>query len=70
MDCNEFVNRNINREITHRITSESKPAMEVAAMYESHIPPINQPTPIPTQPKEQDLDYFIFAQDGAPVSER
>ena len=70
MDCNEFVNRNINREITHRITSESKPAMEVAAMYESHIPPINQPTPIPTQPKEQDLDDFIFAQDGAPVSER
>ena len=37
-------------------------------MYESHIPPINQP--IPTQPKEQDLDDFIFAQDGAPVSER
>ena len=39
-------------------------------MYESHIPPINQPIPIPTQPKEQDLDDFIFAQDGAPVSER
>ena len=39
-------------------------------MYESHIPPIIQPTPIPAQPKEQDLDDFIFAQDGAPVSER
>ena len=39
-------------------------------MYESHIPPIKQPIPIPTQPKEQDLDDFIFAQDGAPVSER
>lgn len=39
-------------------------------MYESHIPPINQPIPIPTQPKEQDLDDFIFAQDVAPVSER
>ena len=44
--------------------------MEVAAMYESHIPPITQPTPIPAQPKEQDLDDFIFDQDGAPVSER
>ncbi len=39
-------------------------------MYESHIPPITQPTPIPTQPKEQDLDAVIVAQDGAPVSER
>ena len=44
--------------------------MEVAAMYESHIPPIIQPTPIPAQPKEQDLDAVIFAQDGAPVSGR
>ena len=44
--------------------------MEVAAMYESHIPPIMQPTPIPPQPKEQDLDDIKFAQDGAPGSER
>lgn len=38
-------------------------------MYESHIPPITTPAPTP-QPREQDLDDFIFAQDGAPVSER
>lgn len=38
-------------------------------MYESHLPPITPPTPLP-QPKEQDLDDFIFAQGPAPVSER
>lgn len=38
-------------------------------MYESHIPPITPPKP-DGQPREQDLDDFIFAQDGTPVSER
>ena len=39
-------------------------------MYESHIPPINPPKPANPQSKEQDLDDYIFAQDGMPVSER
>lgn len=34
-------------------------------MYEPIIPPIHQPDPIPAQPKEQDLDDFIFARTRA-----
>ena len=39
-------------------------------MYESNIPPIAPPKPTTPQSREQDLDDYIFAQDGAPVSER